>query len=121
MEISDFIGFIVSVLVFPHLHGKTSVHPEPGSIPKKSWKRKNEQETLKSFLKSLNVEMDDLDDEEEGEGHAAHHVEKGCHASSSPHKWSRKSQSPTAKWRMIFAIRPTSNSAALKQPLNRGV
>lgn len=69
MEASDVIGFIVSVLamlfVFArHIFSRRyrQQHPQEAEL-----EDRKQKETLKNFLKSLDVEMDELDEEEEME------------------------------------------------------
>lgn len=69
MEISDFIGFIASVLVLLLFIGRHILsarrrqqHPEEAALEKKEQKA-----ALKNFLKSLEVDMEGLDEEEEEE------------------------------------------------------
>ncbi|MCE5319162.1 MAG: hypothetical protein LLG04_17595 [Parachlamydia sp.] len=69
MEVSDVIGFIVSVFVMLFIIGRhvfserrRQQHPEEAKL-----EERKQKETLKNFLKSLDVEMDELDEEEEME------------------------------------------------------
>lgn len=69
MEVSDFIGFIVSVLAMLFIFGRhifssrrRQQHPEEADLDERKQKQ-----ALKTFLKSLDVEMDELDEEEEME------------------------------------------------------
>lgn len=69
MEASDLIGFIVSVFVMLFIFGRQifsqrrrQQHPEEAEL-----EDRKQKETLKQFLKSLDVEMDELDEEEEME------------------------------------------------------
>ncbi len=66
MEIPDLIGFIVSVMAVLFLIGRHLMaqryrqqHPEEAAL-----EEQKQKETLKKFLKSLNADMEDLEEEE---------------------------------------------------------
>lgn len=62
MEISDFFGFFFSILVMLFVFGRYLLrrHKNPED-------EKQQKKTLKDFLKSLDVDMEGLDEEEEAE------------------------------------------------------